>query len=308
MPLTLEELESRTERFNSREEWLAGRRKRVQASDLPGILGVGYSNQSAITIWADKTGKAIDCPVEFNDKRLKIGSMMEPTLRQILSEELGGMNVFTQGSFAIVHSDQTPHLGASLDALVSHREYGLCPAELKNVSAFNKSEWEDEPPIKFQAQVQAQLAVTGADVGFLLGLIGGNEPIVVEIPRNEKFIKAMMLKVAEFWGYVERNEEPPADASYATSAFLAKLHPDDNGGSVVLGEEFAELDRKLVTIKEEIKQLDGQKTAIENRIKAAIGDNTFAMLPCGAQYTWKTQERAEYTVKASKSRVLRRKD
>ena len=51
---------------------------------------------------------------------------------------------------------------------------------------------------------------------------------------------------------------------------------------------------------------EADKTALENRIKAAIGDNTYGLLPNGGKYSWKTQQRKAYQVSASSRRVLLR--
>jgi predicted phage-related endonuclease len=123
--------------------------------------------------------------------------------------------------------------------LIEHPEYGLCVCELKDVGFHNRKEWEnDEPPLKFAIQCQHQLAATGLEHAFIQGLIG-RVPVIKHVPRNERFIDAMLGKLAEFWDYVERGELPPIDASAATGRILAKLWPEDSGATVVLPPESA---------------------------------------------------------------------
>lgn len=292
--------------YPDRESWLQARRLLIGASDTAGIFGVGYSDQSPITIFDSK----INPPRETTDpaklKRFKIGRLMEPALRAVFSEETG-LPCASPGDFAIHRHRDLPWLGASLDAFTRHDEYGYCPVELKNVSNFAREEWDDdEPPLKFNVQLQHQLAVTGASHGFLLGLIGGNEPVVKTIERSQRFIDNMLARLEEFWGYVERRELPPVDTSIATAKLLGKLFPEDTGGTVFLDAEAKDWIDDIEGSKETIKTAEAVKTAAENQLKAAMKDNSFAELPDGRRYSWKTQSRKGYYVEPTSFRVLRR--
>jgi predicted phage-related endonuclease len=117
--------------------------------------------------------------------------------------------------------------------------------------------------LKFAIQCQHQLAATGLEHAFIQGLIG-RVPVIKHVPRNERFIDAMLGKLAEFWDYVERGELPPIDASAATGRILAKLWPEDSGATVVLPPESAEWDAALVKAKEDIKEAEARKLAAEN--------------------------------------------
>jgi putative phage-type endonuclease len=292
------------DRYSSEAHWLEARRSLIGASDSAGIFGVGYFDQSAVTVWDSKINapRAID---QAKVRRLKVGKLMEPALRAIFAEESGQICV-SPGDFTIFRRAEIPWLGATLDGLTEHDEYGPCPVELKNVSNFARDEWDgDEPPLKFAVQVQHQLAVTGASHGFLLGLIGGNEPVIKTIERNDRFIDAMLKRLEEFWGYVERRELPPVDSSVATAQILAKLWPEDSGATVALPPEAADWDHELSEAKEAIKAAEARKLAAENKLKAAIGEATFGEFG-GIRYSWKSQTRAEHVVKESTFRVLRR--
>lgn len=291
--------------YDSEPAWLEARRSLIGASDSAGIFGVGYADQSAVTVWDSKINPArqID-PAKL--RKFKVGKLMEPALRAIFADE-SGMPCESPGEFTIYRHADIPWLGATLDGVTEHDEYGPCPVELKNVSNFARDEWDgDEPPLKFAVQCQHQMAVTGANHGFLLGLIGGNEPVIKTIERNDRFIDAMLKRLDEFWGYVERRELPPIDSSIATAQILAKLWPEDSGATVVLPAEAAEWDRELTEAKDAIKAAEARKLAAENQLKAAIGDATFGDLIGGGRYSWKTQTRAEHVVMESTFRVLRR--
>ncbi|MCI0737543.1 MAG: YqaJ viral recombinase family protein, partial [Gemmataceae bacterium] len=261
--------------YPDRDSWLEGRRFYVGASDTPGILDVGYSDQSIVTVYDSK----INPPREVADpaklRRFTIGRLIEPALRSIFAAE-SGQPCESAGEFSIYRHRDIPWLAATLDGLTVHDEYGVCPVELKNVSNFNKADWDgDEGPLKYTVQVQHQLAVTGASHGFLLGLIGGYEPVIKTIARNDRFIDAMLKRLEEFWGYVQRREMPPIDASAATGRILGLLYPKDTGSTVPLSEEAVRWDRELCESIEAIKKAEAVKLAAENKIKAAIKDASF---------------------------------
>lgn len=296
------------ESYLDRHSWLAARRSMIGASDTAGIFQVGYASQSPVTVWDSKVS---DRQQEFDEglqRRMRIGKLMEPTLRSIFGCETG-LHVADPGEFTIFRNCETQWLGATLDGVTDHDEFGWSPVELKNVNNFNRKDWEgDEAPLKFQVQCQHQLAVTGATHGFLLGLVGGDDPVIKTIERNDRFIAAMLQRLADFWGFVERKEMPPIDESLATAQLLAQLWPQDSGAAVQLPDEAVEWDRELMEAKEAIKAAEACKTQAENKLKASIGEAAIGLLPHGGSYTWRSQDRKEYVCKATSFRVLRRSD
>lgn len=292
------------EEYQDRDSWLRARMNGIGASDTAGILGEGYEDQSIVTVWDSKKNppREID-PSKL--KRFKVAKRLEPAMLGIFTDETG-WPCESPGEFTIHRSATHPWLFATLDGLAEHPEYGPCVLELKDVGIHNRKEWEDdEPPLKYMIQVQHQLAVTGLGHAFIQGLIG-RVPAIKHVPRNERFIDAMLGKLAEFWDYVERGELPPIDSSAATGRILARLYPEDSGATVVLPPEAADWDRELAEAKEAIKAAEAKKLAAENLLKAAIGEATWGDLIGGGRYSWKTQTRAEHFVKESTFRVLRR--
>lgn len=264
-------------------EWLAARRLRLQASDTAAILGVGYRNQSPATVWESKVSDSGE--KQGNQaKYLRIGKMMESSLRLIFSEETG-LPTFPVGEFTIYCHPFIPWLGCTLDLKTIHDEYGLCPVELKNVSYFNREDWDDgKTPLKFAIQLQHQLAVTGASHGFLFGLIGGNEPIVRLIERDEAFIDVMLEALGTFWRCVERKELPPIDGTEATAGVLKRLYGKDDGNTTMLPRDAAEWAIQRETAAAVIKSMKVMQTTAENHLKAELGSFTFGDLPGRADY------------------------
>jgi predicted phage-related endonuclease len=267
----------------TREEWIAARRQRLQASDTAAILGVGYKNQSPLTVWESKVLGSDDPTTEA--KHLRIGKLIEPGLRAIFADETG-LECLPIGEFTIYCHPFLDWLGATLDSKTVHESFGLCPVELKNVHFINWHEWKGEgpPPLKFAVQVQYQLAVTGASHGFLFGLIGGNEPIVRLVARDEPFIDAMIVELRKFWGYVERKEMPPVDGSEASSEVLKRVYGRGDGETTMLPHDAAEWATTRETCSSLIKVLGEIKTTAENNLKSKIGSFSYGDLPSRADY------------------------
>lgn len=288
--------------YNNREEWLAARRGGIGASDTAGIFGVGYSDQSIISIWDQKVRGASD---HTDDERLQVGKDLEPGLIKIFQRK-EQVECRPAGDFVIYQNLERPFLQATLDGIAVVEGVEV-PAELKNVGSFNASEWDgDEVPLKFNVQVQHQLAVTGCEFGYLFALIGGNRPVVRRIYRNDRFISVMIARLEEFWDFVASGEIPPIDASEATKSALTRMWPRDNGLTKELPIDSIEWDERLSALKLEIKKLEAEKTAIENRFKAEMQDATIGFCPNGSRYTWASHTKKSYVVQESSSRPFRK--
>lgn len=292
-------------RFDSEEDWLGYRNgRKVGASESANLFNQGYYGNSPYKMWAEKTGLI---PRETTEgKFLRIGKLMEPLLRSLFVEETG-LLCYEVGEFCLHESVRWPFLVASLDGLVVSED-GVGVLELKNVHAMNRDEWRDGAgPLKYQIQVQHQLAVTGLQYGYLFGLVGGQEPFAHRIERNDSFIENALIPVCErFVKCLESNTPPQVDGSDATSQAIRLLHPDDDGTEVRLDARFVDLDARLEQLKRDAKVITDEQKLIENEIRASIGSATFGVLDNGVRYSFKTQSREGYYVESSKFRSLRR--
>lgn len=307
MILQLDSLPCHRKVFASEAEWVDGRKSFIGASEVASVFGVGYAATSPLTVWWSKRGNE---PPAFDDatrKRMALGKKMEPIISDLFTDETG-LPCHDPGDFAVFYHREIPWHATTLDRLAVHDDYGPVPVELKHINGRFRGDWdaEDEPPLKYMVQCQAQISVTGASHCYLVGLIGGDELSVRLVERNQKFIDAMLVRLADFWKHVQDGSMPPIDESEATKAMLATIYPRDTGLTVSLPGDATDWDRELIEVKEQIKTLETRRNYLENQIKAAIGDAAIGLLPCGGSYSWRTQQRAEYVVKATEFRVLRR--
>ncbi len=295
--------------YPTREAWLADRPSRIGASEAPGILGEGYSGESAFATYEKKINPTLDELVDATlAERLKIGTKMEPVIRDLFYEETG-LDVFTQAEQVVCVSDERPHVSATLDGAVFEVGGGRGVWEAKNVGEYVASDWDDNSvPLRVQIQTQDQMYVTGYQFAYVAALLGGNRFVFRRIERNQRFIDAMLPVLDDFWDHVQRRDPPPADNTEATSKALKRLYGNDNGEEILLPPEAAEWDENLKAAKSVIKAATAAKREAENKLKAAIAGATFGRLPDGSLYSWKTSERNDppREAKTIEIRTLRR--
>jgi len=300
--------------FNDREiscetedAWLAERRNGIGASDAAVILGVSASS-SPYQLWAEKVGLVE--PADLSDREwIEWGHILEPVIARVFAERTE-RNVRVWPRHTIVKHSEHEWMRCTPDAMQSPlpghgcNDYGL--VEIKNVTAFKLDEWEAEPPLQYQVQIQHQMEVTGLTWGTLVALIGNNKLMWFDVERNEDFIAAMVARETEFWRLVQEGEAPDIDGSQATAATIRALHPVDSGETIALPADAIAWAERLDELKGEIREREDQRRLLENKIKAALGANTFGQLPDGSGFSYKTQTWKSFTVAAGQSRVLRR--
>jgi putative phage-type endonuclease len=276
----------------------------IGASESPAILGEGYGNESAWTVWQRKMRMLP--PEDNEDESLEWGREIQPVVLRMFTKRTG-IEVEDLGPFTIQRHPDYPWLGATLDGLAKTCD-GPAVVEAKNVGSYKAGDWNgDEPPLRVAIQIQHQMLAAGVDIGFATACIGGNKLAWRRVEKNERFQKALIDVLKGFWDCVLSKTPPPVDGSHATARAIAAMWPEDSGATVVLPPESADWDRQLTDAKEAIKAAEAKKLAAENLIKAAIGEASFGDLIGGGSYSWKQQSRKEMIVKASTFRVLRRK-
>ncbi len=292
------------ETFHDRTAWLEARRQGIGASDAADVLGVG--RRSPMTLYCEKLGLAEPDPLEA--EAVEWGLLLEPVLVQRY-KQITGRDVVGSSGPSIVRSEQHPWMTFSPDGWILADPRGSAPLQIKTAGAFRAADWDDEPPLSYQVQVQHEIAVTGARWGALAVLLGGQRFRHYEIERNETFIATLIEREAEFWRRLQEQDPPPIDGSDAARELLRKLYPRETPGVVVnLPSEAIEWDAELQEIKAGKKKADARAQALENMLKAALGEAETGLLSNGVQFTWKAGERKGYVVEPTTTRTLRRKE
>jgi putative phage-type endonuclease len=296
--------------------WLKERDHGVGASEIAIVLGLSDWG-SPFHLWAQKTGRL---DKGFSDaEHLEYGRFMEAGAADRYAYRTG-RELLNLGKYTILRSKQWPWLFATLDRVITGfpspdsfqaQAYpfeglvGRGPLEIKNPIIHGYHAWDEGVPLKYQAQLQGQLAVTGWSWGSFGASLPDGKFLAIDQMRNEDFITLAVEKTAAFMECVRTDTWPPVDGSEWTKLALKAMYPLDTGTEIELPAEAEEWDRELREAKEQIKLAAEHADLMSNKLKAAIGEHSIGRLPSGDCYTHHTQTRKETVQKAATFRVLR---
>jgi predicted phage-related endonuclease len=150
-----------------------------------------------------------------------------------------------------------------------------------------------------------QMMVLGVDHAAIAVRFGTKKQMHAFVDRDETLCRKIIYAGNEFWKRVQDRNPPPVDGSTGTARALLALYPQDSGEQIELDASLEEVAATLAELKKTKKLTEAAITQAENRIKEAMKEATIGVFPGGGGFTWKKQEKQEYTVKASSTRVLR---
>ena len=278
--------------FETREDWLAARKKLgVGSSEVSALFSRPDNPLRGLSAWASPYSLwCLKTEVTKEDDRaedfIEWGSVVEPAIAnwfdERIREEVEPLSyLHDPGRWTVFLPDDDCPWFASVDRLLNLGSGTVAVVEIKNASAFIASEWEDEPPLPYQLQVQQQLAILGLDHGYICASIGGAPPRWARINRDEKVIGILKARVREFWRHVEQDDPPPTDGSKATGSALLYRYPEDDGSEVELSEgAMLEWDRRC-EVHAQIGDLSLVKDGLTNSLKNQLGEHSFGRFPDG---------------------------
>jgi predicted phage-related endonuclease len=145
-----------------------------------------------------------------------------------------------------------------------------------------RSRW-DALPQRVEAQVQAQMAATGADVADVAALsFDGLD--VFEVPRNNDLIRALEQLAVAFMDRVERRDPPPMDGSPAESRWLDRLWAA--GGEVIADADQARTLARVVEIREQQKALEAEGDRLVDVLKFSLAGASRLIAPGVGKVLW----------------------
>ena len=160
--------------------------------------------------------------------------------------------------------------------------------ECKTAGIHGSRLWRDGVPEYVQLQVMHQLAVTGKQAADVAVLIGGQELQVFRIERDEALIEQLIALEQQFWGYVERDQQPPADGSDSADLALRCLYPRDSGTTLDLSSdlEMSGVFSDLLAVREVIAAQSALEAQFKQRIQQRMGEATRAVFETG-EVSWR---------------------
>jgi putative phage-type endonuclease len=268
------------------------------------VLGLSHW-KSPFALWSEKVG-LVD-PGDEQTEWQEWGQILEEPIARKYTRETG-RELHNYGQFFVFEHPQIAHMFCTIDRGIHGSETRTAQGilSIKTAAGWKAGEWEEEPPLMYQVQLQHELAVTGMEWGSFAVLIGGQKFRWCDVERHDRFISYLIEKEAEFWDRVIRGIPPSVDASDSSREVLSRLYPRDTGETIELPPEAIAWDEQLQFAKAEIKAAEHRKQDAENKLKAAIGNATIGLLPGGGGYTWKASERKGYVVEPTTVRTLRR--
>jgi predicted phage-related endonuclease len=166
----------------------------------------------------------------------------------------------------------------------------IAPVELKNASQFMAKHWEAEPPIVYSLQLQHQMLVADARVGYMVASIGGQPPVWAEQMADGEVRAVLMSAYDRFWQSVMENYDVPADYREVTSKAISARFAKDDGSTVKLGEDALLAWKNYRRALDSGKANEQAKSEHANNLKRLMGSATFAVLPDGTEISWKADK------------------
>ncbi len=263
-----------------REAWHNMRQTGLGGTDASVVAGCN-KYRSLFYLWLEKTGQLTkeDATEDIRQRgfeRMYWGRKIEDLIAERFTEETG-KKVRRCG---MLRSDKYPFMIADVDRLVVGENAIL---ECKTTASWMEEEWEDDRlPDAYYIQVQHYMAVGGYDKCYLACLIGGNQFIIKEVPRNDEDIEKLVEAEKAFW---ERNvlakELPTVAGTKECQQAIELKFPGatEHGEAAELDGSWDTLCKDLLELKEDKKHLEKIILEKENKLRLEMGNRLFGRSP-----------------------------
>lgn len=184
--------------------WHAARRLGIGGSDA--VVVMGGDEEKLMRLWAEKRGVAEPDNLDWV-LPVQMGLATEELNERWFTHQSGLKVIFQQ---EMVVSSEHPFMRATLDGVVDVGFPGVnfseCPIwEAKHLSQFTK---KDEPPIKYYAQLQHQMLVTGASKAYLSVIFGTFDYQYYTVEADPLYQAQLIAAERAFWACVESGDPP----------------------------------------------------------------------------------------------------
>lgn len=260
-------------------EWLKERQCGIGGSDVGAILGVN-KYKTPFEVYLEKTEPITE--VGEQSESAYWGDQFEEVVAKEFEKRTGKKVRRDRKHYK--HKDY-PFMVANIDRRVVGENAIL---ECKTANQYLATEWQDdEIPASYLLQVQHYLFVTGAEVGYIAVLIGGQKFIWKEAQRDEELIQMIIESEKNFWKMVQDKTPPALDGSSAAENYLKEKYKQaESEKSIELGFEYKDKIKAYFELKEQKDLLENQIKEIENQIKFELKDAEIGFTP-GYSISWK---------------------
>lgn len=291
----------------SREDWLMKRREGIGGSDMAAILGMN-AYRGPYGVWMDKTGKV---PIKESDSEaMRVGRDLEAYVAERFREATGKK---VRRVNAIISNTDYPHIQINIDREVVGEDSIL---ECKTANAYSSDKFRDGIPDAYYVQCvtymgvyecsRCYLAVLIMGIGFKYFMLtthkddtcpGGCEKVIYV---DDTEFEAIKLQAMEFWAYVEKDIEPPVDATPGTTDAIKERYPVSIAGKELDATAIRTNLRARKALKDKIDELKAELDTQENIIKNWLKDAEKASCD-GWSVSYKTGKRVTLDSKKAKA-------
>ena len=166
----------------------------------------------------------------------------------------------------------------------------MVPIEVKNAWHDAAKVWDTEVPLAYQVQIQAQMAVLDAPMGyFACWLHRGGPPVfrLHPIYRDDLVIERIFEAAHKFRKQVVDGIPPEVDGSAVTQAALASQYVDTSDEEIALDAEWEVKRNAIAELEDEAARIEEQVQLYKNEFRDVLGAATVGRLPSGKRVTWK---------------------
>ncbi len=266
----------------SHEEWLELRKKSIGGSDAGTCVNMN-SYSSLITLYADKKGLSKE---KDTSEAMRLGTDLEAYVAERFCEKEGKKVI--NDTFMYM-DDEYDFITANVDRKVVGEKAGL---ECKTMGSFNGYNLEaGEIPSHYFCQCQHYMMVMGYERMYLAILVLQRGLYVIEIERDDDFIKQLREAEIDFWtNYVEPGKIPAPDGSEASLETLKQLYPQSESNTEVMVPGLDRLVRDYKAFKSMADEYKEKAEKCKAIICSKLGD---AEIGIGNEFgcSWKTQSK-----------------
>lgn len=274
-------------------QWLKERQCGIGGSDVGAILGVN-KYKTPFEVYLEKTEPITE--VGEQSESAYWGDQFEEVVAKEFEKRTGKKVRRDRKHYK--HKEYS-FMVANIDRKVVGENAIL---ECKTANQYLANEWQDdEVPASYLLQVQHYLFVTGAEVGYIAVLIGGQKFVWKEVQRDEELIEVIIEAEKEFWKMVQDKTPPALDGSSAAEKYLKERYKEaEEDKSIELGFEYKDKIKTYLDMKVQLKNFETQVKELENQIKFEIGNAEYAHAP-GYSLSWKNVSSAKVDAEKLKS-------
>ena len=241
---------------NNSPEWheLRNRPGVISGSEVGAILGLSPFT-SAVTLWAEKTGR-IERDVVGNTA-MRLGQLVEPAIRQLYAENHVDHVVEEVGTYA---APSASWMHANPDAVCIDATGQGYILEIKHTATF----WDDVPE-HYKAQVFWYMFVFGLKKA-VFAVVNAGRYKEYEVIWDDFEWEAILQQVKKFRQHVLDNLQPEWDGSESTYETTRKLSPNVE----TRDEELGTLGIELMNAQTDFERAETHLREMKSRVIQAL--------------------------------------